>query len=66
MKPNFIFHKPEEIIEKFTHYKSGENYYPKTLWAGWFLSQNRKNKEFIAEEINVFSDDDSRNYRGVD
>jgi len=43
--------KSKEIIESFTHYKSGENYYPRTIWANWFMSASRKHKERIAREI---------------
>jgi hypothetical protein len=43
--------KSKEIIGSFTHYKSGENYYPKTIWANWFMSASRKHKERIAREI---------------
>ena len=43
--------KSKEIITDFTHYKSGENYYPITQWANWFISQDRKSKEYIANSI---------------
>ena len=43
--------KSKEIITDFTHYKSGENYYPITQWANWFISQDRKYKEYIANSI---------------
>jgi len=43
--------KQKEIVEKFTHYKSGDKLYPRTTWANWFLSRDRKSKERIADEI---------------
>ena len=41
----------EETIKSFTHYKSGENYYPRTTWANWFLGEDAKSKDRIAYEI---------------
>ena len=43
--------KAKQIIEDFTHYKSGDKFYPKTKWANWFMSQSRNAKELIAKEI---------------
>ena len=40
-----------EIISQFTHYKSGDKYYPRTQWAEWFLSSARKSKKYIVREI---------------
>ena len=39
---------PKDVINNYTHYKSGDNYYPKSEWAKWFLSQDRNSKEQIA------------------
>lgn len=43
--------KQKEIVESFTHYKSGDKFYPRTIWADWFLGKDRKAKERIANEI---------------
>jgi DNA-cytosine methyltransferase len=40
-----------EIIESYTHYKSGNSKSPATRWAGWFQSINAANKKFIVEDI---------------
>jgi hypothetical protein len=40
-----------EIIESYTHYKSGNSKSPATRWAGWFQSVNAENKKFIVEDI---------------
>jgi hypothetical protein len=41
----------KDIINNYTHYKSGDKYYPKSEWAKWFLSQDRNSKEQIAYNI---------------
>lgn len=41
----------KKIINDYTHYKTGDEYYPKSQWARWFLSQDRKSKEYIARNI---------------
>ena len=41
----------KNIIASFTHYKSGGNYYPRTQWAEWFLSQSRSSKKYVVREI---------------
>jgi hypothetical protein len=43
--------KPKDIVNNYTHYKSGDKYYPKSEWAKWFLSQDRNSKEQIAYSI---------------
>ena len=37
-----------DIIESYTHYKSGNQKSPATRWAGWFQSVNAANKKFIS------------------
>jgi hypothetical protein len=39
------------IIESYTHYKSGNQKSPATRWAGWFQSVNAANKKFIVDDI---------------
>jgi hypothetical protein len=41
----------KDIINNYTHYKSGDKYYPKSEWAKWFLSQDRNSKEQIAYNV---------------
>jgi hypothetical protein len=41
----------KDIVNNYTHYKSGDKYYPKSEWAKWFLSQDRNSKEQIAYNI---------------
>ena len=41
----------KNVINNYTHYKSGDNYYPNSEWAKWFLSQDRKSKEQIAYKL---------------
>lgn len=41
----------KEVIDNYTHYKSGDNYYPNSEWSKWFLSQDRKSKEQIAYNV---------------
>jgi len=40
-----------DIIESYTHYKSGNQKSPATRWAGWFQSVNAANKKFIVDDI---------------
>ena len=41
----------KDVINNYTHYKSGDKYYPKSVWAKWFLSQDRNSKEQIAYNV---------------
>jgi hypothetical protein len=41
----------KDIINNYTHYKSGDKFYPNSEWAKWFLSQDRNSKEPIAYRI---------------
>jgi hypothetical protein len=42
---------PKDVVNNYTHYKSGDKFYPKSEWAKWFLSQDRNSKEQIAYNI---------------
>lgn len=46
----------KDIINDYTHYKSGDKFYPKSEWANWFLSQDRKTKEHIAYKVKTNPD----------
>lgn len=46
----------KDVINNYTHYKSGDNYYPNSEWARWFLSQDRKTKERIAYNLKTNED----------
>jgi hypothetical protein len=41
----------KDVISNYTHYKSGESFYPNPEWAKWFLSQDRASKEKIAYRL---------------
>jgi len=41
----------KEVINNYTHYKSGESYHVRSEWAKWFLSQDRNSKEQIAYRL---------------
>ncbi len=43
----------ENIIKQFTHYKSGDNFYPTTTWANWFLGEDLDSKNKIAYVIST-------------
>jgi len=43
--------KAREVIESFTHYKSGSNKYPATKWARWFQSVDANAKKDIVDDI---------------
>lgn len=38
-------------IETYTHYRSGDKYYQRTIWANWFLSEDRNTKHLVVDEI---------------
>ncbi len=40
-----------EIIDNYTHYKVGDQKYVNSEWAKWFLSQDRKSKDYIAYNL---------------
>lgn len=43
--------KQKEIINKFSHYRSGDKLFPRTIWADWFLGGSVESKSRIAFEI---------------